>query len=160
MTAWLCSSLCSPCNNVYCRGRSYGLLGTPAWKGPACDCFIYLMRTKCFCHFELFEKLPPDRFFEDFAREPQIHIVGVHLHEFEIPPIDEIVQTIVIKLQHSQLNQFHPERPVDRHFLFSKLSRTRGQSRPCHRTTPTLCFVHYTLVPCVYHPCLSFFRLD
>lgn len=126
VAAWLCSSLRRPCYNIYCRGWSHGFLRTPAWKDPACDCFICLMRTNFFCRFKVFEKLRPDRFFERFEWEPPIHTVGVHMHEFEIPPIDEAVEIVVIKLQYSQLGQLihddaHLERLVDRHFLLSKL---------------------------------------
>ena len=101
----------SPCNNIYCRGRSYGFLRTPAWT-PACDCSICLMQTSSFASLPTLRDAPAGPLLRAFC--------------MRAPDIDEIVQTIVIKSQHSQLGQLihvdaHLERPVDRHFLLSKL---------------------------------------
>ena len=79
-----------------------------------------------FCRFELVETVRTDCLFERFTRQPKVHAVCVHLDELEIPPVDKVAQAVVIELQHSQFGQLinnnpNLKRPVDRHFLFSKL---------------------------------------
>ena len=94
MTAWLCSSLCSPCNNICCKGLSHGY-GVQLLHLSHVNQFIFVTwnssRTsgKTASSSVLYE----------------IHTVGVHLDELEIPPVNKMVQAIIIKLQHSQLGQ-------------------------------------------------------
>ena len=98
MTVWLCSFLRSRCNNICCIGLSHEFLRTPAWKDPHAVAPFVPHESVLYCHFMLFEKLRPDRFFERFAWEPKIQVVGVHLDELRILSIDEIVETIIAKL--------------------------------------------------------------
>ena len=94
MTAWLCSSLCSPRNNICCKGlsRGYGVQ------------LLHLSHVNQF----IFVTWNSSRTSGKTASSSVLHeirTVGVHLDELEIPPVDKMVQAIIIKLQHSQLGQ-------------------------------------------------------
>ena len=112
MTVWLCSFFRSPCNNISCKGLSHGFLRTPAWKDPHAVAPFVPRQSVLYCHFMLFEKLRPDRFFERFAWEPRIQAVGVHLDDLILLSIDGTVETIVIKLRMRILASWYTTMPT------------------------------------------------
>ena len=84
MTAWLCSSLCSPRNNICCKGLFHGY-GVQLLHLSHVNQFIFVTWNS-------------SRTSEKTASSSVLHeirIVGVHLDELEIPPV----------VQHSQLGQ-------------------------------------------------------
>ena len=54
---------------------------------------------------EILPKLRLDGLLQLVVRQGEIHAVRVHLDEFEVAPVEEVVQEVVVELQHAELSQ-------------------------------------------------------
>ena len=139
MTAWLCSSFVPHLITFTAEGDPRGSFKLQLGKVRRAIC---LMRTNSSLSLPTLQDSPAGPLLRAFC--------------MRTPDFDEIVQTMVIKPQHSQLGQLihvdaHLQRPFDRHFLLSKLylehvADLRYVIEP-HRP---FCFVDHTLVLSVF----------
>ena len=54
---------------------------------------------------EFLPALRPDGLLQIVVRQGEVHAIRVHLDEFKVAPVEEIVQEVVVELQHAELGQ-------------------------------------------------------